>query len=616
MQRISELAPEVLDAEINKWTETFKSGCDPEARSTLKTLLLEKERRKLVAFTPTQLVAAIRSYETKVKEGHPGTADVLKRLVRERNRREQSVANRTDNGDARRPQSKNGASGGTEARVASTPRPHAQPQGSSGAGRPTSWKRITRRTTIVVIPTLIIIYALGSWYTSWHDESDFAAAMDTARQADRDVGDIIEYFEWYLRSHVSGAHVSEAADHQAYFQALHSAREAGSDLEQALAGYERYIERDESGRHVDEARDHIAFLSSAIVEREAKHDTKRALQAYQSYLASYPQGQHAEEASDHVDFFSAEGRADNSDGDPSEAIDAYEHYLAVHRQGKHVAEATEHLAFLRAVEEVRQAGEDPAVGIASFRRYLASYPKAYHLGEARDRADFYEAGSKALSETEPAADAVAAYEQYLAAHPDGHFADEARRRIERLAAVKALGFFIAEELPGPGNFVFDGRSASRQQKPFVLANKQKRYLVIVASIRSAQFIPTETKYQELKTKDADSSKTNRQPYPPRDHIRFYDAKQFWLILADGRTYQSEMFGDYSRGFFGCTTESFISGAQIKAFYKSAPNPNEFETLAIVFVLDAEDCEPPFKLGLNDRQAVVVPSERLPAPRGR
>jgi hypothetical protein len=88
MLQVAELTPEQLEARIRKWTRVFKTGTgDPEVRTKLKALLLEKEKRHVVAFTDEQLAATIAQYREKVRAGGRGADEILERLIQEDTRR-------------------------------------------------------------------------------------------------------------------------------------------------------------------------------------------------------------------------------------------------------------------------------------------------------------------------------------------------------------------------------------------------------------------------------------------------------------------------------------------------------------------------------------------------
>ena len=81
MSQIADLAPEELQAQVRSCTRAIGAGDTvPAVHATLKTLLLEKERRHVIAFTDEQLAAAIARYQSKVEAGDRGAAMVLYRL--------------------------------------------------------------------------------------------------------------------------------------------------------------------------------------------------------------------------------------------------------------------------------------------------------------------------------------------------------------------------------------------------------------------------------------------------------------------------------------------------------------------------------------------------------
>jgi hypothetical protein len=589
MSPITDLAQGELEAQISKWNRAVNAGNGAlQARMTLKALLLEKERRHVVAFTDEQLAAAIARYQSKVKAGHKGAAMVLERLRGEHVRR-------------------------TAAPVSREPRIHGPPP--QGTARPRNW-RLVALFAATGASALIVSVIAGRWYASWRDDSDFAIATKAADPSWQEFEGLIACYERYSTKHPGGAHVREAEDHAAFFRAACAARDAEADSDAAIASYERYLEQCPLGLHAEQARDHVDFLRSALGAQAARDDAVAALAAYEPYVASHPQGAHSAEAQDHVAFLKAALLAGNA-GDASRgAIEAYEQYLQPHPQGVHASEARDHVAFLRARQEARVAADDTGAALAAYRRYIALNPTGRHAAEARDHAAFLEAaraGSHARNDTPKAIDA---YKEYLAARPDGQHASEARDRIDELTAIKPLGFFVAKEVPGPASFSWNGSSLEQHHPPLRLKDKQRRFLVVVISVRSDQFVPSEAQYRQFKTQDGERDRPKKEPYPPRDHVRFHDPRRFSVILGDGRAYQGEVFGEYSPGLLGSSTEGFIEGTQRRVYYQLPPHADKRETIAIGVVLAAQDCEAPFRVVLDDRPPLDVPAKQMAIPRAR
>jgi len=185
----------------------------------------------------------------------------------------------------------------------------------------------------------------------------------------------------------------------------------------------------------------------------------------------------------------------NAGEDLATAIKAHQQYLGAHPRGQHVTASQDHIDFLRSRLTEQNGANDPSVPLKSFEQYLASHPHGQYIEEARDGAEFWKAVYTASRATDDGATAMKAYEQYFVAHPSGRYTKEARDRIELCDKVKPLGFFVAENVPGPQSF--DGRFGKWRHLPLTLTDKTKRFLVVVVAIRSDQFMPSEAEYRHL-----------------------------------------------------------------------------------------------------------------------